>query len=164
LLLERNGRIAQAIQHAKTGAEINSRINQSEFSPMLEKYGELNLKLLNYDIAFETYEKLARLTVDMSTLRFSTKNYLYNALLAFIGKQDWAILPKKLREYCALDLSFEQSREYVLIRGLINAKDRNQKDEFATRCVEYNSITPFPDHIVLILNRMKESINEEDLK
>jgi len=73
-------------------------------------------------------------------------------------------LPKKLREYCALDLSFEQSREYVLIRGLINAKDRNQKDEFATRCVEYNSITPFPDHIVLILNRMKESINEEDLK
>jgi hypothetical protein len=54
---------------------------------MLEKQAHLCAQLGHFSEGVETYEKIAKISVESSTLRFSTKNFLMNAALCIIATQ-----------------------------------------------------------------------------
>ncbi len=87
-------------------AEVNKcNLKIAQHSALLERYG----------VARELYEKVAKVAVDNTLLKFSAKGHLLHAGICALCYMEPSVVAEKIEHYKDLDVNFDGSRECKLL-------------------------------------------------
>lgn len=64
-----------------------------------------------------------------------------------------------LDKYCAMDLSFENTREYQFLLGILGCIENNDQDLFSQKVFEFDQMTKLDNWKISILLKIKKSMD-----
>eukprot|EP00475_Leptophrys_vorax_P019570 TRINITY_DN26813_c0_g1_i1.p1 TRINITY_DN26813_c0_g1~~TRINITY_DN26813_c0_g1_i1.p1 ORF type:complete len:287 (-),score=56.35 TRINITY_DN26813_c0_g1_i1:225-1085(-) len=178
-----NGRLSMAARHCKDLAEMyekdedvdnavewfgkaadfyqtenaNTSVNQ-----MRLKVAEFSALKADYPTAIEIYESVAKDSLSSNLLKYSVKNYLLNAGLCQLCRNDTVAVQNALDKYNEMDPSFGDTREYKLLNSLAQAAEEGNADGFTEAIKEFDNITRLDSWKTTLLLRAKQAIQEEE--
>ncbi|KAI8366075.1 soluble NSF attachment protein [Radiomyces spectabilis] len=130
----------------------------------LLKVAQIAAEMDMYDVAIDKFEQVAAASVDDALLKWSLKEYFLKAGLCHLCTGDIIRTKQAVNGYCAMDMSFETTREYNLLKNIINCVDNGEVEQF-TQCVyEYDKLTRLDSWKTALLLKIKKSIEMEDLR
>lgn len=124
-----------------------------------EKVASLSAELGNFDVSASTYDALGREALTTNLGKFNAKKWFTNALFCTLARGDTVAAQNRMGEYAQLDYTFEGTREWVLVEGLIKACDEFDTQGFADACAEYDKIKRFDPWTTRVLLTIKRSID-----
>ncbi|KAG1464543.1 hypothetical protein G6F56_005065 [Rhizopus delemar] len=130
----------------------------------LLKVAQIAAELEMYSLAIEKYEMVASAAVDDPLLKWSLKDYLFKAGLCHLCTEDMVKSSQALANYCNMDLSFESTREYILLSGIIDCVNQGDIDRFSQLVSDYDKLTRLDAWKTAVLLKIKKSIDCEDLR
>jgi alpha-soluble NSF attachment protein len=69
-----------------------------------------------------------------------------------------------LANYCNMDVSFESTREYTLLRGIIDCVNQGDIERFTQIVYDYDKLTRLDAWKTAVLLKIKKAIDCEDLR
>lgn len=69
-----------------------------------------------------------------------------------------------LANYCNMDVSFESTREYALLRGIIDCVNQGDIERFTQIVYDYDKLTRLDAWKTAVLLKIKKAIDCEDLR
>ncbi|KAG0167666.1 hypothetical protein DFQ28_005844 [Apophysomyces sp. BC1034] len=130
----------------------------------LLKVAQLAADLGRYEVAIEKFESVAAASVDDALLKWSLKEYFVKAGLCHLCIGDMVRTKQALNSYCGMDISFESTREYTLLKGVIDSYDAGDPEQFTQVVFEYDKLTRLDSWKTAILLKIKKSIESEELR
>ncbi|CAO3622187.1 unnamed protein product [Cunninghamella echinulata] len=121
-----------------------------------------DLDLLN--VAIEKFEKVAAASVDDALLKWSLKEYFLKAGLCHLCTGDLVKTQQALSSYCSMDMSFETTREYSLLKGILESVENGDIDQFTQVVYDYDKLTRLDNWKTAILLKIKKSVDSDDLR
>uniref|UniRef100_A0A0K8REU2 Protein required for fusion of vesicles in vesicular transport alpha-snap n=1 Tax=Ixodes ricinus TaxID=34613 RepID=A0A0K8REU2_IXORI len=116
-------------------------------------------QLEQYEKAIDIYEQVASSSLENALLKYSSKEYFFRAALCHMCV-DLLNAQHALNKYEELCPSFADSREYKLVKALINKLEDQDVDGFTDTVKEYDSISRLDQWYTNILLRIKKSLQE----
>ncbi|KAI8992136.1 soluble NSF attachment protein [Mycotypha africana] len=130
----------------------------------LLKVAQIAADMEMYDVAIEKYEQVAATAVDDPLLKWSLKEYFFKAGLCHLCTGDMVKTTQALSNYCNMDLSFEASREYTLLRGIIDCVDQGDVDQFTQIVYDYDKLSRLDPWKTAVLLKIKKSMESDELR
>lgn len=116
-------------------------------------------QLEQYEKAIDIYEQVASSSLENALLKYSSKEYFFRAALCHMCV-DLLNAQHALNKYEELCPSFADTREYKLVKALINKLEDQDVDGFTDTVKEYDSISRLDQWYTNILLRIKKSLQE----
>ncbi|CAK9798913.1 Alpha-soluble NSF attachment protein [Anthophora quadrimaculata] len=136
------------------GEESNSSANKC-----LLKVSQYAAQLENYDKAIQIYEKVASASLESPLLKYSAKEYFFRAALCHLCV-DVLNAQHAIERYNEQYPAFQDSREYKLIKTLIEHLEEQNLEGFTEAVKEYDSISRLDQWYTTILLRIKKQVND----
>ncbi|KAI9483172.1 MAG: soluble NSF attachment protein [Benjaminiella poitrasii] len=130
----------------------------------LLKVAQIAADLEMYDVAIEKYEQVAASAVDDPLLKWSLKDYCFKAGLCHLCTGDVVKTTQALSNYCNMDMSFESTREYGLLKGIIECIDQGDVDHFTQLVYDYDKLTRLDAWKTAVLLKIKKSMDSDELR
>ncbi|XP_018912288.1 alpha-soluble NSF attachment protein isoform X1 [Bemisia tabaci] len=143
----------QAADYFK-GEESNSAANKCQL-----KVAQYAAQLENYDKAIQIYEQVAKASLESSLLKYGAKEYFFRAALCHLCV-DVLNAQHAMERYVDLCPAFQDSREYKLLKVLIEHMEEQNADGFTEAVKDYDSISRLDQWYTTILLRIKRQVNE----
>ena len=163
-VLEGEGDTEGAVECLKTAAEyFESENSSSQANTCLLKVAGIQANSGKYDDAIEIYERVARASLDNNLLKYSVRNYLFNAFLCQIAKQDTVGAGRALERYKELDPTFASQRECRLCDAVLEACENVDVDAFTQAVADFDALTPLDalrTHLLLQAKKMIENAGD----
>ncbi|KAL0819217.1 hypothetical protein ABMA28_008463 [Loxostege sticticalis] len=139
---------------ATAAAEATSSANKC-----MLKLAQYAAQLEHYDKAIQIYEQIAKSSLDNSLLKYSAKEYMFRAALCHLCV-DILNAQHAIEKYCGLYPAFADTREYKLVKELIEHLEEQNVDAFTEAVKTYDSISRLDQWYTTILVRIKKQIND----
>lgn len=136
------------------GEESNSSANKC-----LLKVAQYAAQLEKYEKAIQIYQNVASSALESSLLKYSAKDYLFRAALCHLCV-DLLNAQHALERYVQMYPAFQDSREYKLVKTLIEHIEEQNVDGYTDAVKEYDSISRLDQWFTMILLRIKKQLNE----
>ncbi|KAI8385720.1 soluble NSF attachment protein [Blakeslea trispora] len=154
---------------AKEAYEKAADLYNADDSPALAnkcllKVAQIAAELGDYNTAIEKFETVAAAAIDDPLLKWSLKEYCFKAGLCHLCTGDMVKSTQALSNYCNMDMSFETSREYNLLKGLIECIDQGDVDHFSQIVFDYDKLTRLDAWKTAILLKIKKSMESDELR
>uniref|UniRef100_A0A8D1CCZ9 NSF attachment protein alpha n=2 Tax=Sus scrofa TaxID=9823 RepID=A0A8D1CCZ9_PIG len=142
------------------GEESNSSANKC-----LLKVAGYAAQLEQYQKAIDIYEQVGTNAMDSPLLKYSAKDYFFKAALCHFCI-DMLNAKLAVQKYEELFPAFSDSREYKLMKKLLEAHEEQNVDSYTEAVKEYDSISRLDQWLTTMLLRIKKTIqgDEEDLR
>jgi len=101
--------------------------------------------------------------MDNNLLKFSVRNYLFNAFLCILAKQDVVGASRALDKYKDMDPTFVSQRECKLCEAVLEACENLDVDSFTQAVADFDALTPldaFRTHLLLQAKKMIENAGD----
>lgn len=136
------------------GEESNSSANKC-----LLKVAQYAAQLENYEKAIQIYEQVASSSLESSLLKYSAKEYFFRAALCHLCV-DVLNAQHAIERYEQQYPAFQDSREYKLIKTLIEHLEEQNLEGFTEAVKEYDSISRLDQWYTTVLLRIKKQVND----
>ncbi|XP_062919568.1 N-ethylmaleimide-sensitive factor attachment protein, alpha b isoform X2 [Mobula hypostoma] len=145
----------QAADYYK-GEESNSSANKC-----LLKVATYAAQLEQYPKAIEIYEQVGTNAMDSPLLKYSAKEYFFKAALCHFCV-DMLNAKLAVTKYEEMFPAFSDSREYKLVKKLLDAFEDQNVDGYTDAVKEYDSISRLDQWLTTMLLRIKKAIQAEE--
>ncbi|KAI9252627.1 soluble NSF attachment protein [Sporodiniella umbellata] len=130
----------------------------------LLKVAQIAAELEDYSNAIQKYEQVAAASVDDPLLKWSLKEHFFRAGLCHLCTDDVVKTNQALASYCNMDVSFEATREHILLKGLTECVEQGDIERFTTLVYDYDKLTRLDAWKTAVLLKIKKAIDCEDLR
>ena len=89
---------------------------------------------------------MARQAAEHNLLKYSAKNYLFNAGLCRLCVADVDSLPATFDRYREIDITFASSRECKFLENVTSALEAGDDQRFSEVVAEYDSLSKLASH------------------
>ncbi|KAG1449981.1 hypothetical protein G6F56_008480 [Rhizopus delemar] len=117
----------------------------------LLKVAHFDAQLEEYNLAIEHFEQVATDSIDNSLTKWSNKEYYLKAGLCSLCTSDTVKTHELLSRYGAMDPSFESTREYQFLSGILECVENGDEDLFTQKVREFDSLTKLDNWKINIL-------------
>ncbi|CAO1410634.1 unnamed protein product [Diamesa serratosioi] len=150
----------RAVQHYEQAADyFKGEESTSSANKCMLKVAQYAAQLEDYDKAIQIYESVAGSCLNSSLLKYSAKDYFFRAALCHLSV-DILNCAHALEKYAQLYPAFQDSREFKLIKTLIDHLEEQNIDGFTESVKEYDSISRLDQWYTTILLRVKKQHND----
>ncbi|PNF40615.1 Alpha-soluble NSF attachment protein [Cryptotermes secundus] len=150
----------RAVQHYEQAADyFKGEESNSSANKCMLKVAQYAAQLENYDKAIQIYEQVAFSSLESSLLKYSCKGYFFRAALCHLCV-DVLNAQHALEHYQELYPAFQDSREYKLLRVLIDHMEEQNVDGFTEAVKDYDSISRLDQWYTTILLRIKKRVED----
>lgn len=152
--------LSRAMQHYEQAADyFRGEESTSSANKCMLKLAQYAAQLEHYDKAIQIYEQIAKSSLDNSLLKYSAKEYMFRAALCHLCV-DILNAQHALEKYCGLYPAFADTREYKLVKELIEHLEEQNVDAFTDAVKTYDSISRLDQWYTTMLVRIKKQIND----
>ncbi|XP_047102083.1 alpha-soluble NSF attachment protein [Schistocerca piceifrons] len=152
--------LERAVQHYEQAADyFKGEESNSSANKCLLKVAHYAAQLEDYEKAIKIYEQVAATSLDSSLLKYSAKEYFFRAALCHLCV-DVLNAQHALERYQSMYPGFQDSREYKLIKVLIDHMEEQNVDGFTEAVKDYDSISRLDQWYTTILLRIKKQVND----
>lgn len=158
--------IEKAIAHYEQSADYyKGEESNSSANKCLLKVAGYAAQLEQYQKAIDIYEQVGTSAMDSPLLKYSAKDYFFKAALCHFCI-DMLNAKLAIQKYEELFPAFSDSREYKLMKKLLEAHEEQNVDSYTEAVKEYDSISRLDQWLTTMLLRIKKTIqgDEEDLR
>ncbi|CDS06203.1 hypothetical protein LRAMOSA08731 [Lichtheimia ramosa] len=134
---------------------------QAMVNKCLLKVAHFAAQLEQYDKAIENLETVATASADNQLTKWSIKEYFLKAGLCHLCTGDLVRTRQALDKYCNMDMTFENTREYKFLEGIIECVENGDVELFTQKVFEFDQLTKLDHWKTTILLRIKKSMDEE---
>ena len=113
-----------------------------------------------YQPACEIYEMIGNRAADSNLLKYSAKNHFFKAALCHLNI-DVINAQQALERYPQILPSFQDTREFILVKSLVSCMEEDKLDEFTEAVTQYDSISRLDDWTTGMLLRAKKQMGGE---
>jgi len=165
-LMEKEEKWDKAIECFIKAADYYEGENQkSTANGCFVKVSHLYASVKAYDKAIKSFEKCLNLSIDDRLMTFSTKEYLFKALLCHLaGMNEPSVDIEKVKnavvDYQELDVRFADTRECKLITTIINAFEEKDLKMYRSALKEYDQMTKFNQWMTNICLDIKVNLDK----
>mmetsp|Transcript_57664 Transcript_57664/g.120561 ORF Transcript_57664/g.120561 Transcript_57664/m.120561 type:complete len:300 (-) Transcript_57664:14-913(-) len=170
-LFEGDLNYAKAVEHYQLGGDYFKGEDQtSSANQCLLKVAVLSAELEDYKRAIEGYEAVISASLDVALLKWSVKDYMFQAGLchiaaAFIRQGDQVevdpITPKRaLERFQDQDASFSDTRECTLLDAIAACLDSMDVEAFTNAVFEYDQVCKLDKWKTTLLLRIKTALKD----
>lgn len=153
----------KAVEHYKIARDFfeqdNSKSSSFKCSVAL---GNIEATREHYDDAIEAFEAAGDICVDDKLLAWSAKDSYFKAALCHMLKkesfEEIEDIKEVLEHYCDTDIHFGDSAEYTLLKGIIDAIEKQDLSAVTDAIREYDRVKKLDSWKTAILLRLKKSI------
>ncbi|KAG8313296.1 hypothetical protein J6590_006856 [Homalodisca vitripennis] len=150
----------RAVQHYEQAADyFKGEESNSSANKCMLKVAQYAAQLENYEKAIKIYESVASNSLESSLLKYSAKEYFFRAALCHLCV-DVLNAQHALERYTELYPAFQDSREYKLLKVLIDHMEEQNADGFTEAVKDYDSISRLDQWYTTILLRIKKQVND----
>lgn len=154
----------KAIEHFQFAGDYYKGEDQtSSGNQCLLRVAVLSAEQEDYKRAIEVYEQVAASSLDVALLKWSVKDYFFQAGLCHLASNDMVAARRAIDKYQDQDVSFSDTRECALLKELLEAVDEQDVERFTNAIFEYDQISKLDKWKTTILLRIKNSLKEADL-
>ncbi|XP_065833153.1 alpha-soluble NSF attachment protein-like isoform X1 [Oscarella lobularis] len=139
------------------GEESNSAANKC-----LLKVAFLSAQQEKYERAIEIYEQVGASCLESQLLKYSAKDHFFRAALLHICVDAGVDGPRALDKYTEMFPAFQDSREFKLLRKILDAIEEQSVDAFTDAVKEYDSISRLDQWYTGILLKIKKAMTAEE--
>mmetsp|Transcript_13702 Transcript_13702/g.33243 ORF Transcript_13702/g.33243 Transcript_13702/m.33243 type:complete len:290 (+) Transcript_13702:53-922(+) len=179
-----NGRFTQAAKFHKEAAELfEAELNPekalfhyqnagdyykgedqtSSGNQCLLKVAVLSAELEDYEKAIDVFEAVAASSLDVALLKWSVKDYFFQAGLCRLALGDMLAARRAFDRYRDQDVSFSDTRESKLLEDLSTAYDDQDVEKFTDAIYEFDQISKLDKWKTSLLLRVKNALKDSDL-
>lgn len=152
--------LGRAVHHYEQAADyFRGEESNSSANKCVLKVALYASQLENYDKAIQIYEEVAATSLESSLLKYSAKEYFFRAALCHLCV-DVLNAQHAIGRYIEQYPAFQDSREYKLIKILIEHIEEQNVEGFTEAVKEYDSITRLDRWHTVILLRIKKQAND----
>ncbi|EEB20034.1 Soluble NSF attachment protein, putative [Pediculus humanus corporis] len=152
--------LERAVQHYEQAADyFKGEESNSSANKCMLKVAQYAAQLENYDKAIKIYEQVASSSLENSLLKYSAKEYFFRAALCHLCV-DVLNAQHAMERYCQLYPAFQDSREYKLLKVLIEHMEEQNVDAFTEAVKDYDSISRLDQWYTTILLRIKKQVDD----
>ncbi|KAK3595950.1 hypothetical protein CHS0354_032463 [Potamilus streckersoni] len=137
--------------------------SKSSANKCLLKVAQFSAQLERYDKAVEIYEEVAVTCMDNSLLKYSAKDHFFRAAICHMCI-DTLNVQQAIQKYEDMFPQFADDRCCKLLKTLITACEDEDVDKFTDAIKEYDSISRLDQWMTTMFLRIKNRINQDDLK
>lgn len=150
----------RAVHHYEQAADyFRGEESNSSANKCLLKVAQYAAQLENYDKAIQIYEQVASSSLESSLLKYSAKEYFFRAALCHLCV-DVLNAQHAIERYQEQYPAFQDSREYKLIKTLIEHLEEQNLEGYTEAVKEYDSISRLDSWYTTILLRIKKQVND----
>ncbi|CAH0562040.1 unnamed protein product [Brassicogethes aeneus] len=152
--------LERAVQHYEQAADyFRGEESNSYANKCLLKVAQYAAQLENYEKAIQIYQDVAASALESSLLKYSVKEYYFRAALCHLCV-DVLNAQHALERYNQTYPAFQDSREFKLLKTLIEHIEEQSVDGFTDAVKDYDSISRLDQWYTTILLRIKKQLNE----
>ncbi|KAJ8982807.1 hypothetical protein NQ317_010428 [Molorchus minor] len=152
--------LERAVQHYEQAADyFRGEESNSSANKCLLKVAQYAAQLENYEKAIQIYQEVASSALESSLLKYSAKEYLFRAALCHLCV-DVLNAQHALERYVQMYPAFQDSREYKLVKTLIEHIEEQNIEGYTDAVKDYDSISRLDQWYTTILLRIKKQLNE----
>ncbi|OAD54880.1 Soluble NSF attachment protein [Eufriesea mexicana] len=152
--------LERAVHHFEQAADyFRGEESNSSANKCLLKVAQYAAQLENYEKAIQIYEQVASASLESSLLKYSVKEYFFRAALCHLCV-DVLNAQHAIERYQEQYPAFEDSREYKLIKTLIEHLEEQHLEGFTEAVKEYDSISRLDQWYTTVLLRIKKQVND----
>lgn len=152
--------LERAVQHYEQAADyFRGEESNSSANKCLLKVAQYAAQLENYEKAIQIYQEVAYSALESSLLKYSAKEYLFRAALCHLCV-DVLNAQHAIESYIQRYPAFQDSREYKLLKSLIEHIEEQNVDGYTDAVKDYDSISRLDQWYTTILLRIKKQLNE----
>ncbi|KAL3873304.1 hypothetical protein ACJMK2_036440 [Sinanodonta woodiana] len=137
--------------------------SKSSANKCLLKVAQFSAQLERYDKAVEIYEEVAVSCMDNSLLKYSAKDHFFRAAICHMCI-DTLNGQQAIQKYEDMFPQFADDRCCKLLKSLIAALEEEDVDTFTDAIKEYDSISRLDQWMTTMFLRIKNRMNQDDLK
>nr|AAF27632.1 Sec17 [Komagataella pastoris] len=112
--------------------------------------------------AAESYERIAKESLNNSLAKWSLKDYFFKAILCRLALNGYPSASALLERFVSWDPTFEKTRGYEFALKLVDGLKEGDPDIIASASHEYDQISRLDNFKVKILNKIKNNIRDSD--
>ncbi|XP_055342999.1 alpha-soluble NSF attachment protein-like [Paramacrobiotus metropolitanus] len=155
--------IDQAIVHYERAADYyQGEESQSHAAKCLQKVAHYAAEKEDYMKAIQIFEQIANRNAENAMLKYSAKEYFFKAALCHLCV-DPLNAQHALTRYEETFPSFQDTREYGLLKKVLGCMEDSNVDGFTEAVREYDSISRIDQWTTQLLLRAKRTLGEADL-
>ncbi|XP_028138843.1 alpha-soluble NSF attachment protein [Diabrotica virgifera virgifera] len=152
--------IERAVQHYEQAADyFRGEESNASANKCLLKVAQYAAQLENYEKAVGIYQEVAYAALESSLLKYSAKEYLFRAALCHLCV-DVLNAQHAIESYISRYPAFQDSREYKLLKTLIENIEEQNVDGYTEAVKDYDSISRLDQWYTTILLRIKKQVSE----
>ncbi|XP_015595646.1 alpha-soluble NSF attachment protein [Cephus cinctus] len=152
--------LERAVHHYEQAADyFRGEESNSSANKCLLKVAQYAAQLENYDRAIQIYEDVASSSLESSLLKYSAKEYFFRAGLCQLCV-DVLNAQHAIERYSEQYPAFQDSREYKLLKTLIEHVEEQNLEGFTEAVKEYDSISRLDQWYTTVLLRIKKQVND----
>ncbi|KAG1175929.1 hypothetical protein G6F36_011029 [Rhizopus arrhizus] len=125
----------------------------------LLKVAHFDAQLEEYNLAIEHFEQVATDSIDNPLTKWSNKEYYLKAGLCSLCTNDTVKTHELLTRYCAMDASFETTREFQFLSGILECVENNDHELFTLKVREFDSLTKLDNWKINILLKVRKTLD-----
>ena len=137
--------------------------SQSLGNSCLVKVAALAGSLGQYMTAVDKFETVANASVDNNLTKWSVREYLLKAGICLLCSSDYIRARNSFDRYCALDMTFNGTREYKFLIDLLDAIEAQDVVLFTDIIVEFDKLTKLDAWKTTLLLKVKKCIDQADV-
>mmetsp|Transcript_14822 Transcript_14822/g.21604 ORF Transcript_14822/g.21604 Transcript_14822/m.21604 type:complete len:290 (+) Transcript_14822:70-939(+) len=155
---------AKAIDHFQQAGDYYKNEDQtSSANQCFLRVAVLSAELEQYETAINMYESVASASLDVALLKWSVKDYFFQAGLCHLASGDQVAYKRAIDRYQDQDVSFGDSRECKMLQDLAEACEECDVEKMTDAVAEYDSISKLDKWKTTLLLRIKTALKDSDL-
>jgi hypothetical protein len=139
-----------------------STTSSTQLSIVYKEYAHYLLEIGLIDKSMYYFEKIIYASMDTRFGDLIIVPDIFTLLLCVLTKNDVVLANNKVKEYCDVSNTFNDSREHKFIVKIIECLESNDESTFITSSADYNKIKSLKPHEVKLLLEIKKKIAENN--
>mmetsp|Transcript_44279 Transcript_44279/g.139694 ORF Transcript_44279/g.139694 Transcript_44279/m.139694 type:complete len:268 (-) Transcript_44279:190-993(-) len=163
-LFESDLNYPKAIEHFQLAGDYYKGEDQTSSSNQcFLRVAVLSAEQEQYTRAIEVFESVASSSLDVALLKWSVKDYFFQAGLCHLATGDVIAFKRAVDRYQDLDVSFSDTRECKLLQDLGEAYEEQDVEKFTNAVFEFDQISKLDKWKTSLLLKVKNQLKESDL-
>lgn len=146
-----------AIHYTQAADYYKGEESTSAANKCMLKVATFSAQQEDYLKAVTIFEEVASVCLESSLLKYSAREYLFKAALCNMCL-DVHTAQSSIEKYNQMFPAFEDSREYKLLKNLLEAAEEGNSDKFTDSVREYDAISRLDQWYTTLLLRIKKSV------
>lgn len=163
-LFETDLNYAKAVEHFQQAGDYYKNEDQtSSANQCFLRVALLSAELEKYHVAISLYEQVAAASLDVALLKWSVKDYFFQAGLCHLAAGDQVAFKRAFDKYQDMDVSFSDTRECKMLMDLALAIEECDVEKLTDAVAEYDSVSKLDKWKTTLLLRIKNALKDSDL-